>query len=123
MDSPDVDEREVAAFVSQGVPKPGHTERLTWWTADHEIARAAILMPVVRCYVAHVRHVWVMVRQHGRWEAFDLRKTDRLPPKRHECHRGCLNPCEQADVPHPRLQPAPSAPWPPAAHSPAVGPA
>lgn len=96
---PYVFEGESPPRVVQALSQARHAKRLTRRPAYHEVYTAVVLRPIVRRHVADVRHVGIVVRQHGGREGFDFRETYRFPPKRMKCHRCRFDAAEHGNVP------------------------
>jgi hypothetical protein len=93
---------EAGAFAGEAVALPGHRQVLAWRSAYHHVdttERSDALVGDVGD-AAKVRHVGVVVRQHGARERLDFCEPDRLPPKGMPCHRRRLDAGEQAQIPH-----------------------
>ncbi|MCD8349601.1 MAG: hypothetical protein LUC93_03220 [Planctomycetaceae bacterium] len=91
---------KIAPVVVQRLPAAGNGKSLTGRAADNHVAPTTILCPVVHSHVADVGDIGVVVRQDGRRERFNLRKTYRLPPQRDGGHGDTFDTGEKAYIPN-----------------------
>src|SRR5690606_38370063 len=94
-----IGKREVATRVIQALSESCDAERLAGSSADEKIDSCIWPAPEVG-HVAEVRHVRVVVRQHGRGERLDLRERDRPPAERLPGDGSGLDAAAYAQVPH-----------------------
>lgn len=93
---------EAGACAGEAIALPGYRQVLAGRTAHHHVdttERSDALVGDVGD-AAKVRHVGVVVRQHGARERLNFSEPDRLPSKWVPCHCRRLDAGEQAQIPH-----------------------